>query len=135
MVNESGSAVIMFQFDNLIIDSDYVEECVGRNYIQLAKEYLGVDRAYLIFVAPFGATSYAEDYIKRRLLSENRGYVGVLTVKDLAQFLYNQAISSRKLGTVKGEINKEFAQLLNYQFPTPPVMVEQQNLFDLPEQK
>jgi hypothetical protein len=56
-------SAIMFQFDDLIIDASYVESCVGRGYIQIAKEYLKLDAAYLVFVAPFGATSYAEDFI------------------------------------------------------------------------
>ncbi len=104
-------SIIMFQFDNLIIDADYVENCIGRGYIQVAKESLQIDSAYLIFVAPFGATSYAEDYIRRRLVSDYKGYVGVLTVKDLADFLYAQASSNRKLGTVKGAISSDFKKI------------------------
>lgn len=132
--DESGSAVIMFQFDDLIIDAQYVEDCVGRGYIQLAKEFLKVDQAYLFFVAPFGATSYAEDHIKTRLPIEYKGCVGVLTAKELASFLYNQAMSSRKLGTAKGELTTEFKQLLNYAFPEPPAIFDQPSLFDQPSE-
>ena len=122
----SGSTVIMFQFDDLVIDVPYVEDCVGRGYIQLAKEFLKVDQAYLFFVAPFGATSYAEDHIKNRLPIEYKGYVGVLTVEELARFLHAQAVSSRKLGIAKGEIATEFKTLLSYPFPELPL-----TLFDL----
>jgi hypothetical protein len=118
-------SAIMFQFDDLIIDAPYVETCVGRGYIQIAKEYLKLDVAYLIFVAPFGATSYAEDYIRKHLVSEYRGYVGVLTVKDLADFLCIQALSTRKLGIVKGELTSEFKKMSTYSFPEPPEMYEQ----------
>jgi hypothetical protein len=127
-----GSTVVMFQFDDLIIEESYIEKCVGRGYIELAKEYLNVDQAYLFFVAPFGATSYAEDYIKTRLPIEYRGHVGVLTVKELAEFLYNQAMSTRRLGTMKGELTTEFKQLLNYTFPETPEIYYQPSLFDVP---
>lgn len=76
---ETGTVVLMFQFQDVVIDMDYVQECVGRGYIQTAKDSLGVDRACLIFVSPFGATSYAGDYINRYLVDEYKGYVGVLT--------------------------------------------------------
>lgn len=125
---EAGSAVFMFEFHNLIIDAPVVESCVGRNYIRVAKEFLQVDRAYLIFVSPFGATSYAHDYIKKHLVSEYQDCVGVLTLQQLAQFLYNQAVSSRQLGTIKGEITTEFGKFLNYKFPEPPPLYEQLTL-------
>lgn len=130
MEGESGSVVLMFQFHNLVIDMDYVQECVGRGYIQTAKQDLGVDRAALIFVAPFGATSYAQDYIRRYLTVEYQGYVGVLTVKELADILYEQAWNTRSLGTAKGEVTREFSRLRTYQFPEPPAIYEQLNLFD-----
>jgi hypothetical protein len=59
------------------------------------------------------------------LVSDYRGYVGVLTVKDLADFLYIQAISTRKLGLVKGELVSEFKKMTTYSFPEPPEMYEQ----------
>ena len=130
--DESGSAVIMFQFDDLIIDQPYVERIVGLGYIHTAKEFLKVDQAYLFFVAPFGADAYAEDHIKTRLPIEYQGYVGVLTVKELANFLYRQAESTRNLGFAKGELNTEFKQLRNYTFPEPPAIFDQPSLFDQP---
>lgn len=126
---EPGTVALMFQFQDLVVDLDYVQECVGRGYIQTAKSSLGVDRAYLIFVSPFGATSYAEDYINRYLVDEYKGYVGVLTVKELADVLYDQAWNSRNLGTAKGEVTREFSKLRTYEFPKPPAMYEQLNLF------
>ena len=128
---ETGTVVLMFQFQDLIIDMDYVQECVGRGYIQTAKESLGVDRACLIFVSPFGATSYAQDYINRYLVSEYKGYVGVLTVKELADILYDQAWNARNLGTAKGEVTKEFSKLRTYEFPEPPPIYDQLSFFDV----
>lgn len=127
--DESGTVVIMFQFHNLIVDLPDVKRWVGVGYIETAKEFLKVDRAYMFFVAPFGVTSYAEDYIRNRLNSDYKGYIGVLTVQDLVNFLYNQAISSRKYGKAKGEISSEFKSLLNYPFPEIPDIAEQLSLF------
>lgn len=128
---ETGTVVLMFQFQDLVIDMDYVQECVGRGYIQTAKESLGVDRACLIFVSPFGATSYAEDYINRHLVSD-KGYIGVLMVKELADILYDQAWNARKLGSAKGEVTKEFSKLRTYEFPDPPAIYEQLNFLGEP---
>jgi hypothetical protein len=128
--NDSGSLVIMFQFQDLIVELNYVQDCVGRGYIQTAKNDLGVDKAYLIFVAPFGATSYAEDYINRYLVDEYKGYVGVLTIKELADLLYDQAWVTRQLGTAKGEITNEFSLLRTYEFPEKPALYEQLSLLD-----
>ncbi len=127
---ETGTVVLMFQFQDLIIDMDYVQECVGRGYIQTAKNDLGVDRACLIFVSPFGATSYAEDYINRYLVDGYKGYVGVLTVKELADILYDQAWNARTLGTAKGEVTKEFSRLRTYEFPVRPPIYDQPSIFD-----
>lgn len=126
--DESGTAVIMFQFHNLIVDMPEVKRWLGIDYIQTAKEFLKVDRAYLFFVAPFGATSLAGAYIKNRLNSDYKGYVGVLTVQDLVSFLYNQAISSRQWGKAKGEISSEFKSLLSYPFPEIPEIADQLSL-------
>ena len=121
----TGKAVILFQFDSLIIGQSFVESCIGRSYLQIAKESLGLDKAYLVFVAPFGVDSYAEDYIRTRLPIEHKGNVGVLTVKELADFLYTQAESTRKLNTIRGELKKEFKHMISYDFPETPVMYEQ----------
>lgn len=128
--DEAGTVVLMFQFRDLLVDMDYVRECVSRGYIRTAKDDLGVDRAFLVFVSPFGATSDAEDYIKRYLPVEYQGYVGVLTVKELADMLHEQAQNKRTLGTAKGEITKEFSKLRTYRFPDPPAMYDQLPLFD-----
>lgn len=127
---ESGSIVFMFQFQDVVIDMQYVQDCVGRGYIQTAIDDLKVDKAALIFVAPFGATSYAEDYIRRYLSAEYRGYVGVLTVKQLADILYTEAWQARQHGIAKGEITKEFSKLRTYEFPEPPAIYNQQSLFE-----
>ncbi len=128
--NNIVKSAIIFQFDDLIIDLDYIEKCLGRNYIQIAKNSLKVDAVYLIFVAPFGATSYAKDYINKHLVSDYQGYVGVLTVKELADFLYSQALSTRSFSIVKGQLSSEFKKLTTYPFPEPPLMYDQLSFFD-----
>ena len=126
---EVSNAVLILQFQDLIIDEQYIQDCVSRRYIETAKSSLGVDQACLIFVAPFGANSYAEDYIRRYLADDYKGWVGVLTVKELADILYHQAWNSRNLGTAKGEITREFSKLKDYDFPEPPSTYIQPPLF------
>ncbi len=116
--------LFMFMFDDLIIKEDYVENCVGRNYITYAKEHLNINHAFLFFVAPFGATPDAEAYIKEKWSEEKtKGYIGALTVKELAELLYNQARSCKKSNFVKGEIRKDFADLLTYKMPDPLLLL------------
>ncbi len=116
--------LFMFMFDDLIIKEEYVESCVGRNYITYAKENLNINHAFLFFVAPFGATPDAEIYIKQKWSEEKtKGYVGALTVKELAQLLFTQARACKKSNFVKGEIRKDFADLLTYQMPDPLLLL------------
>jgi hypothetical protein len=116
--------LFMFMFDSLIIKEDYVESCVGRNYITYAKEHLNINHAFLFFVAPFGATPDAEIYIKDKWAEEKtKGYVGVLTVKELAQLLCDQARACKNSNFIKGGIRKDFADLLTYQMPDPLLLL------------
>ena len=118
-------AVLMFQYNNVVIDFEYLQNCLGRKYIQVAKNYLGVDYAYLIFVAPLGANPDTQKYIEANLSSEDKGYVGVLTVKELADFLLKQSLSTRERGATIGKIKMHFEELLR-----DPFEIKQGNIFD-----
>jgi hypothetical protein len=122
-VNVEGrqeKAIFMFLFDNLIINYEYVEECAGRNYLKLAKNFSQIEYAFLFFVAPFGATPDAEIYLQQDWPAEKeRGFVGVLTVKELSELLINQARSCKRSNLVKGEIKRKFKKLFDYQMPDP----------------
>jgi hypothetical protein len=122
-VNVEGrqeKAIFMFLFDNLIINYEYVEECAGRNYLKLAKNFSQIEYAFLFFVAPFGATPDAEIYLQQDWPAEKeRGFVGVLTVKELAELLINQGRSCKRSNLVKGEIYRDFKKLFDYQMPDP----------------
>lgn len=112
--------LFLFMFDNLIIREDYVEKCVGRNYISYAKEYLNINYAFLFFVAPFGATPDAEIYIREKWSDDKtKGCIGVLTVEELAKLLVNQARTCKNSNLVKGDIKKNFAEILDYRMPDP----------------
>jgi|GEM_PF-6173782 len=122
-VNVEGrqeKAVFMFLFDDLMIDYEYVEECAGRNYLKLAKNSPEIEHTFLFFVAPFGATPDAEIYLKQDWPAEKeRGFVGVLTVKELSELLIKQARNCKKSNLVKGEIKKDFKELFNYRMAAP----------------
>lgn len=128
---ESGTAIFMFQVADLIWDLSELQECLGRDYITTAKSDLQIDRVYLIFLAPFGVTAPALDYIEKYLRPDYKGSVGALTVKELADSIHTQAWSTRQLGIAKGKITQEFSILQNYEFPEIPDVYEQLNIFDV----
>jgi len=111
-------AVFIIQVFDLIVDYQDIEECVlKRRYIQIAKDTFGVDHAFMFFVAPFGATPDAANFIEVSLPDEVNGYVGVLTVKELYNFYYSQAIQIRQNPRVKSELNRKFKDLSEYRIP------------------
>lgn len=122
-VNVEGrqeKAIFMFLFDNLMIDYEQVEECAGRNYLKLAKNFSGIEHAFLFFVAPFGATPDAEIYLKQDWPAEKeRGFIGVLTVEELSELLIKQARNCKKSNLVKGQIKRDFKELFDYHMPDP----------------
>lgn len=120
---EDRKAVFMFQIENLLVEPENIEECIGRQYIKRAKNEMGVDYAYIFLVAPFGATPDAQAYIQNDLPTEMKGFVGAITVQDLAVFLRKQAGSERMTNIVKGQITTQFEQLLKYRIPTDPLSV------------
>jgi hypothetical protein len=121
-------AVIMFQFCDFLVDDRYVAECDSRRYIKSAKNLPGVDLSWLFFVAPFGATPAAVNFIQQEIRPDSKGYMGVILVKDLANFLYAQASQTRNSNLLNGEINKRFRDLMGYEFPVVE-LVTQYDLF------
>lgn len=120
---QAKSAVLMFHLSDLLIDERDVEIAIGRQYLKRAKEHFQTDYALLFLVAPFGATPRAEDYIRRDLPEEMKGFVGVMTVKEVANLLLKQAKAERKANLVKGEIKRNFGELLNYEIPASPLLL------------
>ena len=117
------TAVLMFQISDLVVDERDVELAVGRQYLKRAIEAIPVDYAFLFLVSPFGATPRAEDAIRRDLPSEMKGFVGVMTVKEVAETLLKQAKAERKANLVKGEVRKAFSSILDYQIPVDPLLL------------
>nr|WP_011117242.1 hypothetical protein [Leptolyngbya sp. PCC 6402]AAD13848.1 OrfD [Leptolyngbya sp. PCC 6402] len=110
-------AVIMFQFCDFLVDDRYVADCDSRRYIKSVKNLPGVDLAWLFFVSPFGATPAAVKFIEQEIRPDSQGYVGVILVKDLANFLFAQASQNRNSNLLIGEINKKFSKLMGYEIP------------------
>ncbi len=121
-------AVVMFQFCNFFVDDNYVRECDSRRYIRSSKNLPGVDLAWLFFVSPFGANPKAVSFIQQEIRDDAKGYMGVLLVKDLANFLYAQASKTRSSNLINGEINKKFSHLRGYDVPVIE-LVTQYELF------
>lgn len=117
------TAVLMFQISDLVVDERDVELAVGRQYIKRATEALPVDYAFLFLISPFGATPRAYDAIRRDLPSEMKGFVGVMTVKEVGEALLKQAKAERKASLVKGEIRKAFSDILEYEIPDPLLLM------------
>jgi hypothetical protein len=116
-------AVLMFQISDLLVDEQDVETAIGRQYIKRAKEHYQVDFAFLFLIAPFGCTPKAENYLRRDLPEEVRGFVGVMTVKEVAETLLKQAKSERNSNLIKGEAKKDCKAILNYKIPENPLMM------------
>ena len=124
-VNARENAIFLFQVCEFIVKLKDIHECVKcREYIQAARTIPGVDHAFLFFIAPFGATPDACSYINELPTGEmgTNGSVGVLTLKELLEFYRKQSLASRKMGTVKGQINELF-QSLSYDIPDAPLQI------------
>jgi hypothetical protein len=126
LINVDGqvkTAVMMFHLSDLLVDERDVESAIGRQYIKRAKEHFQVDYAFLFLVAPFGATPRAENYIRRDLTEEMKGFVGVMTVKEVANLLLDQAKTERAKNLMNGKIKQEFGEILNYKIPSDPLLL------------
>ena len=120
------SAVFVFQvFDRFVDKDDIANVYAARDYLQAARESTGADLAFLFCVSPLGATPIAQEYIATCLRPEDQGCVGVLTVKELAEFLDQQVrlskshplqqFSPRGSNRAPGKVDP---QLFNYSIPT-----------------
>jgi hypothetical protein len=103
---ERKRAVFIFQCQDPIVD------------MKLAKEQEGADYAFLFFVAPFGGTPNAFEYIRKELPEELRGFVNILSVKQVAQFLYNRICLSTQNKMKRAQIKGRFKNLFNYEVPS-----------------
>jgi hypothetical protein len=131
---KEAEVVFLIQIQQLTTDIKHVEDAIGKQYIKIAKESLGVDHAFLFFVSPLGATPDAKDYIENRLPQEIKNFVGAMTVKEVAVALQDQAFRERGHNIIKGQIAREFNHLTEYEIPESqyfPGEHQQGSLLDL----
>lgn len=114
---QSKRVVFMIQITDLITEYKNVEEAVCRRYIDRAKEHYQCDYAFLFLVSPLGATPEAKEHLQTTVSEDVKGSIGAMTVKQVAVLLRDQAWRERDLGTLKGKINQEFSDLLEYDIP------------------
>ena len=114
---QTKRAVFMIQISDLITTYADVESSVCRRYVDRAKEHYQCDYAFLFLVSPFGATPEAKEHLQRTIPDSAKDSIGVMTVQQVAQLLRDQAWRERDLGTLKGKINQEFSDLLEYEIP------------------
>ncbi len=118
-------AVFIFQIYDRIIDIKAIEDCaLKRQYVQIAKRCIGVDYAFLWLVAPLGGTPDCYSFIANQLPDGKNGcsgYVGILTLKELVSFYKNIIFTNLKQNKIKGEINKKFKPISEYQIPNSPL--------------
>ncbi len=118
------TTVFMFQIYDFIVTDDNVSDCaLKRRYVQIARESMKVDYAYLFLVAPFGATPSAASFVEECLpdgVNGSKGFVGIITLKEMLEFYRKQALDTRSQNPMKGKIKKKFDDLLNYEIPTSP---------------
>ena len=117
------SAVFLFQISDFLVEMEDVETASGKQFVKVCREHYQVDYAFVFLVSPLGATPDAEAYIKDCLPNEMRGFFGVMTVKELANILVAQARNERKSNLMKGEVKQNFADILNYNIPTEPLIM------------
>lgn len=105
--------ILLLQYVDSIVNEKHIKDCFYlREYIELVKEHYQVDQALLFFVSPYGVTNYAAICIKER--EELRGCVGVITVKQLAEFLCEKVSKSKRDNIRDGRLKSRFRYLMNY---------------------
>jgi len=118
---EEKRLIFLFDCKDPIVEEDDVKECVyDRKYLSLARRKYGVDYAFLILFAPFGASPYAQQYIQESLAPEDSRAIRIITVKQFFQFLNDRVAENMENSTKKASITKEINRFLNYEFPKPP---------------
>lgn len=112
--------VFIFECKNPIIGISDIKECLyDRKYLEAARAKYKTEHVFLFMVAPYGGVPLAHQYVKHRLSPDDVGYVRILRVKQLAQFLKEQVIVTNP--QKKGEITKRFRELLNYPIQLAPM--------------
>ena len=110
--------VLIFECKNPIVTVSHIKECLyNKSYLEAAREKYDTDNIFLFFVAPLGGEPKAFSYIDKRLSPDDEGYVRIILVKKMAEFLKNQLESTNP--TKKGEITKRYRKLLNYPVVNP----------------
>jgi len=105
--------ILLLQYIDPIVNEKHIKDCFYlREYIELVKQHYQVDQALLFFVSPYGVTNYAAICIKER--EELRGCVGVITVKQLAEFLCEKVAESKRDNIRSGRLKGRFRYLMNY---------------------
>lgn len=105
--------ILLLQYVDSIVNENHIKDCFYlREYIELVKQHYQVDHALLFFVSPYGVTSYAAACIKER--EELRGCVGVITVKQLAEFLCEKAFETKRDNIRGGRLKSKFKHLMEY---------------------
>lgn len=115
-------AVFIFQVYEDIVRSRDVEICVGRRYTQIAKRLFDIDHSFLFLVAPLGASNCANEIIQDEVdTGENQAYnfIGIMTIKELANFYHQQATSGKGHPRNIGAINKDFRPFMDYRIYSP----------------
>lgn len=120
---ELKKAVFMIHLVDFLVGVDDVESVVGKQFVRRVRDHHKADYAFVFLVSPFGATPDAEYYIKQDIPEDLKGFLGVMTVKELAELLVKQAREERKSNLVKGEVRKNFADLLDYKIPVEPLLI------------
>jgi hypothetical protein len=106
--------VLLFQGIDTIVDENDIKDCVYlRDYIDVTKDEFQADHVLLFFVAPYGVTRYAAACIKER--SDLNSCVGVITVKQMAKFLFQKAAENKKDNNIRlGKLKGKFKHLMEY---------------------
>lgn len=110
-------AIFIFQVYKDIVKSKDVEDCISRRYIQLAEKMHAVDNSFLLLVAPLGADRDANSIIQDELNSgKDRHYdsIGIMTIKELAEFYYHQALPDKESPKNISNIKKDFNPFMEY---------------------
>ncbi|MEM8940329.1 MAG: KilA-N domain-containing protein [Bacteroidota bacterium] len=115
-------AIFIFQVYEDIIRTQDIDSCISRNYIKISRKIHDIDNSFLFLVSPLGAHKDVALNIQEELEDEENkayNYIGVATIKELAQFYFEQAISNKNNPRNIGNIKKDFKPFLEYKIFNP----------------
>lgn len=113
--------LFIFECKNPIITVSHIKECLyDRKYLEAARDKYELSHVFLFFVAPLGGEPKAFSYVDKRLAPDDDGYVRIISVKKMAEFLKAQIDVTNP--AKKAEITKLYRKLLNYQIPSIPLL-------------